>query len=770
MAHESPDYKKLHLEGQRRLQEALDIIETERSLRANAEELLRKTSLVEFLDAAHIHLHCSLAVQRDISLSTKGNPANATHKLRPERILEWTGFPVQQEAIWGKLQRSDFMHQQYFTSLNSLKEAGEVIHQRLMSSELDLNYFERSTVEDRVTAIKQQLYDDPLLRKQFGLKGSIDFENHANTLRPEEQVETGMQSLDLYEPRKSSRLLEQSAKLGELSSAVKGSGEVSKSIRPRADQFCVYHKSNKSQDEAYSIAAYVVEYKAPHKLTLGYIYEGLDEMDLKEVICCRKTDWPKEKFRRLLAAIITQAFSYMVQGGLEYGYVCTGEAFIFLRVPDDPKTVYYSLAVPQGDVGETTGFKSDSDEPNRLHLTAVGQVLALTLQALQTPPRSQSWQVNALAQLKTWEVVYEDLLGEISKTDKPSSAYRPPRQNAFLRMSPIRLRPRAARDNSLGCHPPQYDGQLSDDDFGPDPDTPSRPDPRLATQLLTQARKPTAKKSSNSNSRGKGKNASSYCTQKCLRGLVEGRSLDLKCPNAGEHGKTKHKINRSTFLRLMRQQFFKTLDTDCTPTGVYGATGVLFKVRLASHGYILAAKATTVDFAANLRQEAIIYKRLRPIQGIHVPVCLGIVDLDQPYHWNGIADLVQMMLLSYGGQSISRQITAENRSAMTQQVETSYHAIHDLGVLHGDAMPRNILWNRETCQVMIIDFERATFEQSRKVLGVISPNRKRKRGRVQAVEPKNHILSDVFVREVNLTLIELGAIRDQPSLSLVSSS
>ncbi|KAI9833703.1 MAG: hypothetical protein M1826_006794 [Phylliscum demangeonii] len=34
----------------------------------------------------------------------------------------------------------------------------------------------------------------------------------------------------------------------------------------------------------------------------------------------------------------------MIRAGLEYGYVCTGEAFIFLHVPDNPRTVYYFSA------------------------------------------------------------------------------------------------------------------------------------------------------------------------------------------------------------------------------------------------------------------------------------------------------------------------------------------------------------------------------------------------------------------------------------------
>ena len=56
---------------------------------------------------------------------------------------------------------------------------------------------------------------------------------------------------------------------------------------------------------------------------------------------------------RLITAVITQIFSYMIRVGLQYGYVCTGEAFIFLKITDDPSTVYYYLSIPNQDVEQT---------------------------------------------------------------------------------------------------------------------------------------------------------------------------------------------------------------------------------------------------------------------------------------------------------------------------------------------------------------------------------------------------------------------------------
>ncbi|OWY49425.1 metalloprotease [Alternaria alternata] len=93
-----------------------------------------------------------------------------------------------------------------------------------------------------------------------------------------------------------------------------------------------------------------------------------------------------------------------------------------------------------------------------------------------------------------------------------------------------------------------------------------------------------------------------------------------------------------------------------------------------------------------------------------------------------------MMFLSFGGHPISQHLTAENKASVSEQVRLSATAIHGLGVLHKDLMPRNILWNEETKHVMVIDFERAEMEQ-RTVLGAMSANRKRKKLAGSSVKP-----------------------------------
>ncbi|KFZ23916.1 hypothetical protein V502_01605, partial [Pseudogymnoascus sp. VKM F-4520 (FW-2644)] len=339
--------ERLREDAQRREQEAERLREEERQ---RYERRTGKTTLPEFLDACHTHLCLGLTIQPDTTQSTQGDAANADNKPRPERILPWPEFDAEQARTWEDLMGSEFVLERHFTSLHTLEESGDTVRGRQMGSELDLNSFARFTVEDPVSQIIKRLSEDSVLRDRFGLKGSVKFENHSNTLSPDRTTEQ-MQSLSISDnPRRSERLRAHANKPGR-TDASKSSKSTTKSSRPRADQFCVYNVGGEGETE-HRVTALTIEYKAPHKLTLGHIYEGLAEMNLDEVVEVSENEGVAIRCRRLVAAVITQGFSYMVKAGVEYGEIYTGEATIFLRIPDDPSTVYYSLSVPKGDVGK----------------------------------------------------------------------------------------------------------------------------------------------------------------------------------------------------------------------------------------------------------------------------------------------------------------------------------------------------------------------------------------------------------------------------------
>jgi hypothetical protein len=174
----------------------------------------------------------------------------------------------------------------------------------------------------------------------------------------------------------------------------------------------------------------------------------------------------------------------------------------------------------------------------------------------------------------------------------------------------------------------------------------------------------------------------------------------------------------------MRDQLARDRDSNCEPLYIQGARGALFKLTLASHGYTVAAKGTISDFIPDLQHEATVYNRLRSIQGIYVPVCLGAIDLVRPYHHHG-SKIVHMLFLSWSGMGIDRHMDRNNMDDVLDRATSALRAIHQLGVLHHDAMPRNLLWNGQG--VMVVDFERAKVVEKRTVLGTISESKSKKR-------------------------------------------
>lgn len=75
-----------------------------------------------------------------------------------------------------------------------------------------------------------------------------------------------------------------------------------------------------------------------------------------------------------IAAVVTQLFSYMRDKGVPFDYICTGEAYVSMYIPDDPTSVFYSVNVSSRDC--------EADQAYRLERTAVAQVFAFTLQVM----------------------------------------------------------------------------------------------------------------------------------------------------------------------------------------------------------------------------------------------------------------------------------------------------------------------------------------------------------------------------------------------------
>ena len=96
----------------------------------------------------------------------------------------------------------------------------------------------------------------------------------------------------------------------------------------------------------YPLPATAIEYKAPHKLSQDELVTGLvSEIQPKRDVINKDGGDFAFAAKALTTAVVTQLFSYMVGKGIQYGYVCTGQVFVFLHIPDDPAIVYYYVCV-----------------------------------------------------------------------------------------------------------------------------------------------------------------------------------------------------------------------------------------------------------------------------------------------------------------------------------------------------------------------------------------------------------------------------------------
>ncbi|KAI8686560.1 Protein kinase domain-containing protein [Fusarium keratoplasticum] len=695
--------------------------EEEQRRREEAEKLAdasRPLTLQPYLETCH-SLSLAVEIITDRSLTTQGDTTNPTGRIYPQRIIPWATFAREQEHIWDELSFSpSFSSQAAFPSRHQLDYVRSLL--RPVSSEIGLRNSERDVVENAVQKLMDATYNDSSLRSHLGLDGTVTFESHTNLGITDDSLSESMEQVSVSS-RPPNRLTRRRRK-------ARGKGN-------RGDQFCIYRTSDDQ-----NIPAVAIEYKAPHKLRRGEIVTGLvSEIQPDRDVINQEGEGYEFAARRLATAVVTQLFSYMIGKGIQYGYIDTGEAYVFLRIPDDPSCVYYSVCVPSLDVQD--------DDETRLHRTAVAQAFAFVLQAIRSPPPCQAWH-DAAEHLDTWAVEYEDVLRSIPETDrKPrrETTYKAQRWKGFIR-SPIRTRSRCLPPQD-GAQQPSGDDSDDDDDESPSP----TPNPGVShggasTTISTgvgsremQGRDGNVASQEGTNVRPNIQDRL-YCTHECLRGLAFGGPMDQKCPNSADHGNAH--INRREFLQLARDQLAvdRGKDADCVPLYLSGSRGSLFKFCLSSHGYTLVAKGVEAMDAEHLLYENKIYSHLRDLQGKFVPVCLGVVDLIKPYYFNsGVYE--DFMFLSYGGRPVLKGLREVNTNVV-KEILTALGRLHQHGVLHRDAEPRNVLYDKRTGRCMIVDLMLAELH-ARQPLGPVNVNR---RNRKRKWAPGKHE-KDVFDAE-----------------------
>ncbi|KAH8434442.1 uncharacterized protein LDX57_012089 [Aspergillus melleus] len=181
----SPDYKALFLKAEEERKR-------EAELRRQAEERNRPTTFPEFIQHCHDLLRRPLRAQTP-SRSTTGRIPAPIGKHCPLRLRPWTDCEHKQREIYESvcryLQPVGEDASQLFTSLVALEDYGRRFARRLISSEQDLETYERLTVEDYVYDIVAGLCKISESREEFRLGNGVWFDNYANALEEDDEVD-----------------------------------------------------------------------------------------------------------------------------------------------------------------------------------------------------------------------------------------------------------------------------------------------------------------------------------------------------------------------------------------------------------------------------------------------------------------------------------------------------------------------------------------------------------------------------------------------------
>ena len=487
----------------------------------------------------------------------------------------------------------------------------------------------------------------------------------------------------------------------------------------------------KTEDNENGVVLFI-EYESPHKLGLKTLKAGLE--DLKAYDLIRRARTPRDQAAKqessedMVASVIAQVYTYMIDSGIQYAYLTTGEAFVFLNLPDgDRQTLHYSLVIPKD------AFRKSDNDVSR---TAIGQVLSFCVLACRGHHVNQDERQYHRQCAQMWAIdnnkVVENMTPSPDRSDTPICKFRSNRKRdaPALSASPSarKLRPRESC-LPLDTKDPQRDS--GGDSGPPSPSHVSAP-PQVsstAKDTLSSSRKAAGHTQDASANSSRNRHLD-YCSHQCLLGLVNLGVLDPHCPNYTLHPRTtkeqgveRHIIDVEEFRSLLHTQLLETLNTNVEPLCIQGARGAIFKLTLASHGYTMIGKGTPPWYVPDLEKERAVYSHIGEIQGNVVPVCLGAIHLQRQYFYHPDVPIFYWLLLSFAGRFLDWQ-EFETRGP---DVKTLRGDLLRRRIYHRDLSLNNVPWDEVVDKLMVVDFERSiTTVVRREALQEPWSNRKRK--------------------------------------------
>lgn len=620
-------------------------------------------------------------VEQDKSSSTTGGVGNPHDKLLPQTLRHWTGFPTLQESIFRKV---NTIYHQYKEPPATFPNSNFIIkgiksRQRPLASELDLRRQQADCVEDIVEIVIKDLIKEREPPAEFKLGSDIEINNHANNL---------------------------------------SQNEVKILIAKIADKILVRKVEGNTKR-----LVLIVEYKPPHKLSIEMLKAGLKDLDLSNLIHRSKSSNDKtinsiEKSEDVLAIVIAQIYTYMIDSGIQYAYLTTGEAFVFLHTQEqDRETLYYHMVIPKD--------TSTSEATNAISNTAIGQVISFYILACGGKFYDQDTRDRHREQAMQWRKDEDRLMDGMTpspqKPPTPSSSYK----SHAKRHAPAHSQSQTTRRlrSSTSGETPALNVQARKDDSDDSPDrddskAPSNPFAPASTRASNRSRDTSsrstnkASQTSNETSSSSRKRHENYCTHQCLLGLLNKGALDPSCPNYEFHpkrgngrGKKRHAISVEELHKLLLAQIQRTMNTNIEPLGLEGSRGAIFKLTLESHGYTMIGKGTPPHYVADLKIERRVYDLLHRLQGTVIPVCLGAIDSPRRYFYDLDVNIYHWLLISFAGKSLTQaEFDAHKPSAYAMADNLLRY-----GIKHPDISPNNILWDERAKQLMVIDFERSFY-------------------------------------------------------------
>lgn len=338
-------------------------------------------------------------------------------------------------------------------------------------------------------------------------------------------------------------------------------------------------------------------------------------------------------------------------------------------------------------------------------------------------PRSQEWRNWARSRLNVWETSFDSVRSTIAKGDQgqdsqlPSSETEHPSPETGSEYLPSSS-PSANKDtgtrSQARCAPSDEDNQkrgTSPDSSASDADQTKPTRKRGFSSVSTSCQSARQRDCPVPKGYQPPHHDAEFCSIACILGLRDKKPLDDNCPNVKRHRldshSSCHSISADELVQKLKEQLNNNIDANCTPFADRGAYGVPFKLTLSVHGYTVVGKGTSRELWDEVSMEIPAYRLLQVCQGSAVPVYLGSIDLEKSYHVTGAGHIHHMLVMSYGGEEISQH----QHDRLKNEIRRSVKEVKRCGVNHGDLRTKNMLWNKQSGRVVIIDFHRARVER-----------------------------------------------------------